>query len=880
MPFLSTYRLQLHKDFRFQEAAEVVDYLSSLGISHLYLSPIFESNPGSTHGYDGLNPELISTERGGEEEFKKLIRKIQRSNLDGLILDVVPNHLSCNWRNPAWWDALEKGRRSKHWKTFDIKTSDPEQEPVVLPVLGKRREAALASRELLLCVHQGKFAFQYFDAFFPIRLLSQKKILKELSKSIKEMPSALAQIPSWIMAGKEARSPLLSQALRGIPLKFLNEILDEQFYVLKDWRRGSQEVNYRRFFDINELVGVRIEDDKVFRWYHRKIFDLLKEHPEIQGLRVDHVDGLTFPSQYLKKLRKHCPAVWVEKILGEKETLPSRWPVMGSTGYEFSNISGRLFVDVKGLLHLHSHYLKHVDDRWEQFHDCVYESKREMLDSHFSSEMKYLTELFYVISQKSKKYRGKFSRPDLHEVIAEVSASLRIYRTYAQKGEKINSPFLEEALIEAEGRGKMPNRWAYEWFRHALLAPGTWSDGLYLAIKRWEQVTGPVMAKGLEDTALYRYCPLLSLNGVGGEPDWIGDGSREYHSVQQENLRSFPFSLITTSTHDTKRSEDVKSRIHILSELSEEWIELYHQLLSELHIKEAPSPRVIYFIFETIIGAWPFDGNLTPEFLTRLQNYFVKAMREAKTETSWSDVNASYEALVKNFVHELLFPATAQGQDFLKRLQEFTKKVAYFGAFNSLGLLALKGTSPGVSDFYQGSELWDLSLVDPDNRRPVNYELRKKYLHVVKEKISSANTREEYLRSVCAHWRTGEIKLLLTHQLLQLRRSCPSLILEGRYLPVEPEGARRAHFVSYMRNYKNQWLWIVIPRFLARTPNSSDALELQDTDLLKTSFQLPTHSPSKWQNLITGEEVLGHSLSAAPLFKKFPVAIYFANAEH
>lgn len=877
MPFLATYRLQLHKGFKFQEAAQWVEYFHELGISHLYLSPIFESVPGSTHGYDGLNPQKISSERGGEQGFIDLLQAAQKEGLQGVILDIVPNHLAADWRNPAWWDVLLRGPKSKYLRVFDIKSFRLEKEPIVLPVLGKRREAALASRELILAFYNGDFVFKYFDVYFPIRASSRKKILKVLSQHLGRQWRTLKDLHNWTQAAEENKV-VLEKTFSRLSLKFMNEILTEQFYVLKDWRRGSQEINYRRFFDVSQLIGVRIEDEKVYKWFHQKIFQLLKNYPSIQGLRIDHIDGLMFPTQYLQRLRKSCRHVWVEKILGDGESLPAHWPVMGSTGYEFSNISARLFVDLKGLLHLHAHYLREVDDRWERFHDCVYESKREMLDSHFVSEMNYLTQKLYTISQKSRKYKNQFTQNELAEAIAEVTASLRVYRTYAVRAEKISSHWLTEALFEAEGRGHISNRRAFDWFRQILTLPGNWPEDLYVGIKRWEQLTGPVMAKGLEDTALYRYCPLLSLNGVGGEPDWIGDGSREYHSIQQENLRRFPWTLTTTSTHDTKSSEDVRARIHVLAELSEEWIGLYGILSKDLHISDAPSLRVIYFIFETLIGAWPWDDKIDGEFVTRMQNYFTKALREAKTETSWSDVNEVYETKLKNFVSELLLPTTPEGRKFLNRLKQFTNTVSYFGAFNSLATVALKGTSPGVADFYQGCEMWDLSLVDPDNRRPIDYQLRRNTLANIKKNLAAPSS-EEYLRRVRNQWQSGEIKLLLTHKVLQLRKAHPDLILKGEYLPVEPEGEKRGHFVSYIRHHKDQWVWIVLPRFLARTDTKLGPLELRDEKILQTKFILPKQCPPQWRHLISEDVLVGDVHEAKDLFKYFPIAILTATTK-
>jgi (1->4)-alpha-D-glucan 1-alpha-D-glucosylmutase len=845
--FRATYRLQLRKEFTFQDAAGVVGYLDELGISHVYLSPILESREGSNHGYDGIDPTRISEERGGEEGFEKLVARIEQSRqIEGLILDIVPNHLSSSWKNPAWWDLLKHGRASKHWKTFDVKPRPGNDARVILPVLGRSRQSALASREISIGLHEGQLAVKYFDHRYPL----DPRTYAEVKSAVKKVGGDYAKLP----------------------LKVIEEILAKQNYVLRDWRSGSQEINYRRFFDINDLAGIRIEEPEVFKWAHAKIVKLMKAHKIIQGLRIDHVDGLTFPSDYLEDLAKISKNVWVEKILGDGEKLPASWPVLGSTGYEFSNISSRLFVDLKGLSYLHSHYLQNVDDRWERFHDCVYESKREMLESQFVSELNYLTNQLYAIAGKQKKNRPGFLREDLAEALTELTSSLRVYRTYARRGKPLASRFLDEALAETEGRGRVKNKHALNWLRTTLLDPkGRWSEELYLNIKRWEQLTGPVMAKGLEDTALYRYCPLLSLNGVGGEPDWRGDGSVEYHAFYQEQLREHPQSMNTSSTHDTKRSEDVRSRIHVLSELSEEWTKLFESY-PQSDARHAPSTRAAYLIFETMIGAWPFDGKITESFVERMQSYMIKAAREAKTETSWNDVNGPYEEALKKFVKDVLKPKDPEGRAFLQSLRIFAEKCTYYGVFNSLASVVLKVASPGVPDFYQGCDLWDLSLVDPDNRRPVDYQLRQNLLRELKK--ATKESPQATMKDLITNWKSGKIKLWLTWKLLQLKQQNPALFDEGEYIALEPKGKFKQHFVALLRKHEGVWLLVVVPRFLANKQDPAKRLQVVAPELLATEFALPHDAPATWRSLFSGRELAGQSLAAKGLFADFPVAVF------
>jgi (1->4)-alpha-D-glucan 1-alpha-D-glucosylmutase len=911
--FRATYRLQLHNSFRLEEATALTRYLHDLGVSHLYLSPIFESKPGSNHGYDGTDPSRISAERGGEEAFERLIVALRKkSGLEGVILDIVPNHLAATWLNPYWWDVLEKGPASRYWKSFDIRPREGIGEKVLLPVLGRSRSALLAAREITLDFDEARgLVFRYWDNRFPVSSHTYPVILEALAgclsggggtsqawsmrlSRLARSRSAKKALGQWLSDDKAARRAV-SLGLRLLPLKVLESSLAAQNYVLEEWRAGSRKINYRRFFDINELAALRVEDEFTFRWSHEKLRELFKRFPEIHGLRVDHVDGLTDPEAYLKKLNRISQNVWVEKILGEGEKVPRSWPVVGTTGYEFLGSSARLFVDLPGLLHLHSHYTRGIDRRWERFHDCMYDSKREMLESHFTAEFGDLVEEFFRMACLGASEPG-FTKSDLREVLFEVTASMRVYRTYMVSGMQTHDlGFLEQAFREVEGRGRYSSKASLEWLRKVLFSRGDWSESTYRAIKRWEQLTGPVMAKGLEDTALYRYFPLLSLNVVGGEPDWVGDGAIEFHGFNQERLRHEPLTMNTTSTHDTKRSEDVRSRIHVISELSEEWAKLFHEWekmnsgLKASRSPVVPDSATEYLIYETLLGAWPFLGSPDAVFAERMKQYFLKATREAKSQTSWIEPDPVYEGLLMKFVDDLL--DRIKSAAFWRSFIPFVEKCAYFGAFNSLSLLALKALSPGVPDFYQGCELWDLSLVDPDNRRPVDFIHRAELLR--RTKAAHRNDRRGHLRDLTAEWKSGEIKLWLTHRLLGLRAASPDLFIHGEYQALNPQGPNRRHFVSFARFRKSasgeRWAVVIAPRFLASgsepgapsTMKPKRSLKITNPKVLQTEIQLPSNAPTVWRNELTGETVRVHAdtlrLCAGEALGGLPVAVLTAK---
>jgi malto-oligosyltrehalose synthase len=831
--FRATYRLQLHRDFTFYDLEKILGYISDLGISHLYLSPILSSSPGSMHGYDGTNPQSISEERGGEAGFARLMYRMKkRSDLEGVILDIVPNHLAFHHQNPAWWDLLKKGTRSWYWQVFDLRT-EKENSKIVIPVLGAPLLEILAKNEITITKYNNEPALKYYDHIFPLATESKVNFQNATSRD-------------------------------------MERLLNQQHYKLVPWQ-NVQEINYRRFFDINSLAGIRIEDRKVFDWDHKKISELMNQYPHIHGLRVDHIDGLKAPGAYLERLKEFSSHVWVEKILGEKEELPPYWQTEGTTGYEFSILSSRVFVDLRGLLLLHSHYLKKIDNQWELFRACVYDSKKEILLHHFPAELNDLLDRLEEIL--SPQERRVFSRKDLEEALIEVTACLRVYRTYVVRGRSLENNFLTEAFLEAEGRGSLKSLKALTWLKNIFFKPrGSWNDKQYEFIKRWEQVTGPVMAKGLEDTALYRYCPLLSLNAVGGNPDWIGEAIVEFHRAQQIQLREHPLNMNASSTHDTKQSGDVRSRIHVLSELPTDWTALAESMLKMIPQASTASKRGAYLVLESVIGTWPLNGKVDKEYVERIQQYFIKAAREAKLETSWTEVNDEYEKKLELFVKRLLQPNTLRDKVFFTKLRKFAERCSYFGAFNSLSNLALRVCGSGLPDFYQGTELWDLSLVDPDNRRPVDYELRSKLLK--KQFQGLRKNRAQFLKDILQHWQTGEVKLFVTRTLLFTRKRHPDLFTYGEYLPLSVEGPSKNHHICLLRTYKNRKLLVVVPRLLADFEKLKKDLTIKNKHHLDGILQLPASSQRhKWRHVFTGETLTGAELSTTDLYKSFPLAV-------
>ncbi len=793
---VSTYRLQLHSGFGFRDACAIVDYLHDLGIEHLYTSPLLMARAGSTHGYDVVDPSRHNPELGTAEQFEELQQALHRYGM-GLLVDIVPNHMAADVSNPWWLDVLRHGRDSKYATYFDIDWEGGSGK-LLLPVLGDEPEAVLERGELRVARDDGGFWLEYFELRLPLR-------------------------------GDEAE---LTRLLASPDSASLAAVLQEQPYRLRRWN-GPQPLNYRRFFTISELAGVRVEEPQVFADSHALILRWVGEE-KVTGLRIDHPDGLRDPLGYLQSLQQAVGQalnsnaerplyVVVEKILTGGEGLREDWPVHGATGYHHLNVLGGVFVDQSGGSALRSFYERFIKRR-QRFIEVVRECKRLVLDSSLRPELEGLTRRLLALAPPDED--GQPPREEIVlEALREVIACFPAYRSYVRPNDdrvgEEDRRLIETALEQASALAPELPAATWEILRGALLLEPPHFGGERLAearefVLRFQQLSGPGAAKGVEDTAYYRYAPLLSLNEVGGEPDEFGLTVDAFHERNASRFRRVPHALNTTSTHDTKRSMDVRCRINALSEIPDDWaaaVERWHELNREVRSAEAaiaaPSLNDEYLLYQTLLGAWPLEGwraAAGEEFRTRIRDYMLKAIREAKWHTRWSEPNPEYERAVTDFVDALL--DAGQSQEFLRTFEEFQRPISRAAMWSSLSQIVLKVTSPGVPDFYQGNELWDYSLVDPDNRRPVDYARRQHLLAT----LGTASDLPEWIERI----EDGRLKLWVTRQCLHLRRRRSAVFAEGGYHPAVAEGERADQLIAAGRAHETGAVLAVVGRFFLR----------------------------------------------------------------
>ena len=820
----ATYRLQLHRGFNFADVAGISGYLAALGVSHVYLSPVLQAAKGSMHGYDVVDPSTVNEELGGEQGHAELQAALGPAHL-GQILDIVPNHMAVSSPdNRWWWDVLENGPSSVYAGYFDVDWGTPEEGSMVLvPLLADHYGRELEAGNLQLAHSRGTFTLRYFDHVLPVAPRSLDQVVSRGAKRLPRNfdPAVRAELesiatafgrlpPSWATdrgsvrerhRDKEvlrARLAALSEhreveaALGGevdavnANVDALDSLVQRQNYRLAFWRTASEVGQYRRFFDINELVGIRVEDDAVFSDSHRLILRWLHAGV-IDGLRVDHIDGLRDPEAYLARLEKASAGGWVvvEKILARGEELPAAWPVAGTTGYDWMNLAGGLFVEKEGAEALARSFgdCTGFEGSWDEL---VHSAKMSVLDGTLSTDLNRVAERMARVCEKHRRH-SDHTRRELRECLAEVAASFHVYRTYVAPGRPVSendAVVVRRAVLEAGLRRPEIDGELLSFLRDVLLleVPGQAEEEMALS---FQQLTGPVMAKAVEDTAFYRYMPLLSANEVGGSPGSPTTSAEEFHAWCALAQSRHPFGLLATSTHDTKRSEDVRARISVLSEIPLEWEETmkrWSSLNRRKRVADLPDPATEWMLYQTLVGAWPVSTD-------RVLGFMEKAVREAKVHTSWEQPDQIYEGAVSHFTASLL-----RSKKFLSELEEFVSKVRGPGRSNSLALKLLTLSAPGVPDLYQGSELWDLSLVDPDNRRPVDYELRRCLL--------------DGARSVDlgAAWAAGDevglTKIGVVHRALALRGRRPASFGDGgrgAYHPVRAEGPAADHAVAFAR---------------------------------------------------------------------------------
>ncbi len=839
---LATYRLQFNSGFTFDSARRIASYLAELGISDVYASPILKARKGSPHGYDVVDANALNPELGSEDDFNALHEELRRNEL-GLLLDVVPNHMAASAENAWWMSVLENGPRSRFIHYFDI-DANPK---VLLPILGRPYGEALEAQEIRLGFDRDGFFFTYYEHRLPLAPESYRLILLEVVETSanlelrelvqsEEPPSNSKFLKEtiWRIYEQDAGfRDALDQVIVSVngDVDRLDALLDAQWYRLAYWRLASEKINYRRFFDVTDLVGVRVENPEVFEARNRRTLELIAEG-KVTGLRIDHIDGLYDPISHMRKLQARIGDepfyIVVEKILIDDEQLPRAFPVSGTTGYDFLSTLNNLFIDGNGLAKLDDFY-RSFTGITDSFADVEYERKKQVIHELFSGEMRRLGKHLSGLAMMDRNARD-FAPAELALALTEVTACLEVYRTYVRDEElsEADRGIIQRAAACARDRSSAsldPRLFAFL-ERVLLVDPPPYAaaqrDQWLAFVMRWQQFTGRVMAKGVEDTAFYNYNRLLTLNDVGGDPgrEPSRDGLAEFHRRNERIARDWPDTLNATSTHDTKRSQDARARISVLTEIPEQWeaaVRRWSKMNGPLRRNGVPDPNVELLVYQNLLSVWPIDRD-------RFRLFLEKASREAKTHTSWVAPDMEYERALQAFGDALL-----TSDDFRRSFTRLQKRVAHHGFLNALAQVVLKIASPGVPDFYQGTELWDFSLVDPDNRRPVDYEKRMTLLREVRD----ANPLELLRR-----WPDGRIKLFVTWKALQVRKR---FAREG-YRPLHGD-----HVCAFLRGDD---VAVAVPRF---TVSGRTSLEL----------------PGRWRNVFTNEIFEG-----GDPFATFPVAIF------
>ncbi len=873
---LGTYRLQLHAEFGFDDAAAIADYLEDFGISHVYSSPYLQAAPGSKHGYDVVDQHKVNEELGGAEAHDRFSHRLGECHL-GQVLDIVPNHMAISGRrNHYWWDVLENGPSSRYASYFDIDWNPYEEKlrnKLLVPILGDHYGRVLTRKEISIQRHSGSFFIKYFDNELPAAPKSLPLILMPaaeetgsdqlafLADSLNNLPAptntepaSLAQrhrdyaMIASLLVRLFNEVPFIGHAVDRVISEINNNVerldgfLEQQNFRLALWKTSEQDLGYRRFFDVNTLVGLRMEDPQVFADTHALILNWLREGV-LDGIRVDHPDGLRDPREYFDRLRSEASDVWIlgEKILEPGEKLRPEWPIDGTTGYDYLNLAGGLLVDRSSEADITMFYAAFTTQSTDYAAVCR-EKKHKVLRDLLGSDVNRLTTLFAEICEAHRDHRD-YTRQDINRAIREIVASFPIYRTYVVSSRnEITADdvrYVNEAIeLSKRSRPELDPE-LFDFFADVLLLRATGRNESEF-VMRFQQFTGPAMAKGVEDTVFYDFNRLISLNEVGGDPGVFGVSQEDFHAANIERQRTHPRAMLASSTHDTKRSEDVRARISVLSELPGEWkaaVQRWSRRNRQHKSGGFPDHNTEYFIYQTLLGAWPIGAN-------RLLPYLEKACREAKRHTSWLSPNEEFESAVKSFVE-----AIYEDSEFLVDLEGFLQALIVPGRVNSLSQTLLKFTVPGIPDTYQGTELWDLSLVDPDNRRPVDYPLRRRLLaeldHLTVEDITRRSDE-------------GLPKLWTIYQSLKVRRSHqPAFGESGTYTPIRLEGAKCDHALAFLRGEK---VLVVVPLLPAKL----------GPDWEQTSIQVPH---GDWENVLSQETLHGGRIDIGNLLRAFPVAL-------
>ena len=967
----ATYRLQFNSQFTFDDARHVLDYLESLGISDLYASPIFKPRSGSSHGYDTVDYNALNPVLGEEQDFYALSKSLQERSM-GFFLDIVPNHMGVSTENDWWTDVLKHGPSSAYAPYFDIDWKPQNRtldNKVLLPILHTHYGQVLEEGLLNLVYWHGDFYVHYYEHQFPMTPESYIHILEHVLDALPDeleadeswVPTELASliyslkflpyywlsdqhsidtrrreqtIIRWRLLGLFDKSESFRLTLEntlqtlngttGDPSSFdiLDQILSQQPYYLAYWQVASDEINYRRFFDVNDMAAICTEDLQVFQDVHRLTFKLLAEGC-VTGLRIDHPDGLWDPQRYFRRLQggyieaviqqqytdlpdearaialrlqdrlDRSSGLWplyvlVEKILSEAEPLPSAWSMFGTTGYDFMYAVNNLFVDSRNEEEIDKVYQSFTSEA-RPFYTLTDETKQLVMAQSLTSEIGALSAKLARIVEKNRRYRG-FTRNSLAFGLKEFISALDIYRTYITGPHQVSDrdhTYIESAMARAKKNNPLIPGSLFDFLYDILLMRNfnefdeTQRIELRDFVMKFQQITGPVMAKSMEDTAFYIYNRLVSLNEVGGHPAHFGIDVPTFHAHNIKKLERYPYSMLATSTHDTKRSEDVRCRINVLSEMPDEWSKALDDwsALNEtakiiVNNERAPSHNDEYLIYQTLLGTYDPQNDDEGTYIPRIIAYMHKAINEAKTNSNWINPNRDYAQAVSNFI-----TAIWQSTEFRAAFAPLYQTVSHFGRLNSLSQTLLKLTCPGVPDLYQGTELWNYSLVDPDNRRPVDFERRSAML----EEMSADFTPQErklLATKLLGQAKTGAIKLYVTHRILDCRRQHPELFRDGSYTPVEAEGPQARHVCAFMRQYKKQSCLVVAPRFAYTLARGERIVPVGASYWQETRIRWPEPvSPTALLNIFTGESIeVGEVMDLGSVLSIWPIGVWLMTS--
>jgi len=927
--------MQFHAGWTLQQARAQLGYLAALGISDLYASPLLLARPGSTHGYDVCDPSRLNPELGTEHDWAALQAELQRLGMS-LVLDIVPNHMGVGHHaNRWWWDTLQLGERSPYARHFDIAwDAGGRAGQVELPVLGRPLDECLAAAEIQVRLTENAFVLAYYDRLFPLSPETWRILLEQPDPPLSlDLDSMEKDLHAWSGGNMEAGSNVRERLrrwqvdhpgereamirrldlLHRPPGSDVAELLSRQHYRLSFWREGR--ANYRRFFDVTDLAALRVEDPDVFEAAHSRILDWVARG-EVSGLRVDHPDGLLDPKAYFLRLQAAClarrhddPESWPgeterlltdlqrgtgsppfyvvgEKILSEGEVLPSCWCLHGTTGYEFLNETNGLFVSAQGCQALSGVY-ERFTGRTPDFITVAHQGKRDVLDAHFPGELDALATRLHALAEPS--FDGTRVE-DWRRVLREWIVALPVYRTYLSLTHVEPSPAEREQIDTATrlaiaSSPKLPATMFT--FLKALMHPGdaAWAEvqgNVLDIVMRLQQLTGPATAKGVEDTAFYRHYRLVSLNEVGGEPGRDGVSMEAFHAFQEDRALRWPHAMSCTATHDTKRGEDVRARLNVLSEIPQAWEETVTSWAranagrkTMVQDRPAPSANDEYLLYQTLVGAWPAGVAATamPEdFKRRIADYMTKAIKESKCETSWIDPNEAYESATRQFAEAIL-----DADKFREQMVSFSARLARAGVVNSLAQVLIKLTAPGVPDLYQGTELWDLSMVDPDNRRPVDYAARRSLLEDLQRQWTGLpESRETWLRELLEQWPDGRIKMFTLWRALQCRREYGEAMSKASYLRLETAGTRAANLCAFARAHGGRMLLTVVPRCASDLLEDPGPVCFREDAWEDTSVLLSQGlAQCAWTNTFTGGEVqaTNGTLRATDILSSFPVAL-------